>query len=490
MSKTKLYGRIVMFGALCLLGFGTMVSLVAVFSQAALPKFVQVDAGNSHSIALDERGNVWVWGANQYSQLGYTTAPIAVFPMEKLSARSFGGKKIAAIAANGSYNMALDESGNIWEWGTVQGNSGLKLISEVPAKLLLGDNVKIKKIAAGSSHSMAIDADGNLWSWGRNHYGQLGDGTETDRQFPVIIEKKHFDGESLLEVSAGNLHSIAISESGSVWTWGANDYGQLGNGRFANQNRPVRIDSNAFDRKKVKAVTAGIRYCMVLDEMGFVWTWGNSEVGQLGDTTSARSTPDMLLSTRFDGKQIRTIAVGGRYSVAIDEEGCVWTWGDNAEGELSDGTRINRQTPTMIPVRKFDERQVDAIGAGASHVITTDEFGSLWAWGNNLYRQLGGDWTRTSSLLPKLAYESPASSRLDSSNIFLYVLLGILAAGSLALNVVLLMFVIKIRNDSANTHLLLFNELTNSQEKMLTEFSKIERKIGSHPKKNKQTFEQ
>ena len=233
-------------------------------------------------------------------------------------------------------------------------------------------------IVGGLYYSLALEGgDGSLWAWGYNDYGQLGDGTTMDQHTPVFI------GSGYSDVSAEYFHVLALKSNGSLWAWGYNDYGQLGDGTTTNRLVPTFIDSGYI------AVSAGHGHSLALKSDGSLWAWGHNNYGQLGDgTTTDRHTPV------FIGSGYSAIAVGSIHNLALKNDGSLWAWGFNSDGRLGDGTTVNKLEPTLIG------NGYSAIAAGGKHSLALKSDGSLWAWGDNYYGQLG-DGTNDESVSPR-----------------------------------------------------------------------------------------
>lgn len=181
---------------------------------------------------------------------------------------------------------------------------------------------RITDIAAGYSHSAAITEDGYLYTWGSNDKGQLGDGTTTSSRVPVLIP---LDGKKAVSVSAGTEFTAAITEDGSLYMWGANDRGQLGDGSTTNSSTPRLID---IDGKKVRAVSLGYLHTAAITEDGSLYTWGANGKGQLGDgSVTAKSTPVRI--TLGSGESVSRVSAGNYHTAAVTESGSLYVWGAN-----------------------------------------------------------------------------------------------------------------------------------------------------------------
>lgn len=240
-------------------------------------------------------------------------------------------------------------------------------------------------VAAGETHTCLLTGDGAVWCWGANSYGQLGDGTRTSRRVPVPVIGLT---SGVQAIAVGGHHTCAVTAGGDVLCWGRNNYGQLGDGTTYLRTQPVPVR----DLAQANSVTAGYAHTCAGRNDGTAVCWGSNTSGQLGDNTSiARRTPVVVSGLT----QVRTIAAGGAHTCASLDDGGARCWGNNYSGQLGDGTRTYRRTP--VPVSGLDN--VIAIGAGGSHSCALTASGTLACWGNNYYGQLG-DGTTSQRLVP------------------------------------------------------------------------------------------
>jgi len=247
-------------------------------------------------------------------------------------------------------------------------------VSIVNAKMYVVDTSKFVQIAAGDAHNIALKADGSLWAWGNNSYGQLGDGSTVSKITPVQIGTAK-DWKSIV---AGGWQTLALKIDGSLWAWGNNNSGQLGDGSTVNKNTPVQIGT----AKDWKIIAAGYNHTIALKADGSLWAWGNNNSGQLGDGSTVNKNSPLLIGSEKDWI---TITAGSDHTIALKADGSLWAWGANSYGQLGDGSNISKITPVQIGTAKYWKTTL----AGFSHTVALNIDGSLWAWGNNNSGQLG-----------------------------------------------------------------------------------------------------
>lgn len=241
------------------------------------------------------------------------------------------------------------------------------------------------KLVAGYYHTVSLVSSGEVYSWGFGDRGQLGAGIWSARVTPVMAKGLNH----VIDIHSGVRGSMALRQDGTVWTWGANENGQLGNGMTIDVNEPVQVAGLSG----IKAISGGLGYHgMALSENGTVWTWGRNANGELGNGTTIQQNTPVPVTGLND---VTAIATGGYFSLALKSDGTVWAWGVNGDGELGDGTRMDRYTPVQVA----GLTDVVAIAAGGSHSLAVKQDGTVWAWGKNTYGMLG-DGTRTNRTTP------------------------------------------------------------------------------------------
>jgi len=261
-------------------------------------------------------------------------------------------------------------------WGyNFQGQlgDGSTALRNTPTTIVGG--VEYIQIAAGANHTLALKQDGTVWSWGYNNWGQLGDGTFTSQTSPQQVP-------GLINVSAiaaGVYHSLALKQNGSVWSWGNNSSGQLGDGTFASQTSPQQVPGLS----NVSAIAAGIYHSLALKQNGSVWSWGYNYYGQLGNGNFIyRQNHPVAVSNLIN---VSAIAAGGFHSLALKQNGSVWSWGYNYHGQLGNGNFATQNHPVAVS----NLINVSAIAAGGYHSLALKQGGSVWSWGYNYLGQLG-----------------------------------------------------------------------------------------------------
>jgi len=236
----------------------------------------------------------------------------------------------------------------------------------------------------GSFHSCAIKSDGTVWCWGYNGEGELGDDTTTNRYTPVQVVNL----TNVVSVAAGCSHTCALKSDGTVWCWGYNGEGELGDNTTTDRYTPVQV----VNLTNVVSVAAGCSHTCALKSDGTVWCWGYNGYGQLGDnTTTDRYTPVQVVNLT----NVVSVAAGDSHSCALKSDGTVWCWGFNSDGELGDNTTTDRYTPVQVSRLT----NVLSVAAGGRHTCALKSDGTVWCWGYNGYGQLG-DGTTTNRYTP------------------------------------------------------------------------------------------
>lgn len=353
-------------------------------SSATPLSVVAIAAGGAHTLAIRSNGGALAWGDNFYGQLGDGTSNDRTIPV---SVGNLTG--VTAVAGGGSHSLALKSDGTVrgWGWngyGQLGDNTTVSQVNAPPVQAtgLTG----VAAIAgADANHSIALKSDGTVWGWGDNLYGQLGDGTTTQRSAPVQVSPL----SGATAVAAGTTHTLALKSDGTVWGWGRNANGQLGNGATANnQNTPVQMGTFS----DITAIAGGYEHSIALKADGTVWAMGYNDFGQLGNATVVGSSSPVQVCASGETSPcanflagIVAVAADRAHSMALKNDGTVWAWGQNGNGEVGDGSTANRTTPVQVG----GLTGVVAIAGGDYHSVALKSDGTLWAWGRNADGQLG-----------------------------------------------------------------------------------------------------
>ena len=297
-------------------------------------EITQIAAGDSHSAAVTKDGDLYMWGTNGSGQLGIQSNVASNIPVKVNNSSSTLPEKSVKYVALGTYHSAaITKYGSLymWEYNNYgQLGNGSTTNSYTPVKIM--ENVAA--VSLGDYHSAAITKDGSLYMWGENSDGQLGNGSTTNRSTPVKIM------ENVATVSLGAWHSAAITKDGSLYMWGYNNYGQLGNGSSGNYEKsvsPIKIMEN------VAAVSLGAWHSAAITKDGSLYMWGENSDGQLGNGTTNNLTRPQRIAVN-----VQSVELYGSYTTAISKDGGLYTWGYNLNGRLGNGTTTNSYTPIKI----------------------------------------------------------------------------------------------------------------------------------------------
>jgi alpha-tubulin suppressor-like RCC1 family protein len=282
----------------------------------------------------------------------------------------------AAVAVDGIRGVGWGANGDGWV------GDGTTTVRTAPVDIV-GFGNGVKQLSSGWQHSLGLLSDGTVWGWGSNDTGDVGDGTTTSRHAPVPVSGLG----NVVEVSAGGGFSLALKADGTVWAWGGNTVGQLGLG-FASDNpqlTPVQVPGLSA----VKHISAGFSFAMALLTDNTVRTWGGNGFGQLGtgSTSAFSATPVPVLGLI----SVTQISAGSDFAMALLTDHTLRSWGDNFTGELGNGTTVNRSLPGTVPGLS----NVLSVSAGWVQTVAALADGTARSWGSNRNGELGDGTTAT-----------------------------------------------------------------------------------------------
>lgn len=328
-----------------------------------LSDITKIVAGDRQTALLKQDGTVWAWGGNDVGQLGdgeiYTKE--ATKPVQVLSPEGEGFlTDIVDIAAATHSMVALKKDGTVVTWGINTygqlGNTNGTAVRPVYVVDCYGQKLNgVIDISAARDHGAAVKTDGTVWTWGRNDYGQLGDNS-TFATCPYAVQVLDSTGNDYLtnikQVSVGYAYVAALSKDGTVWSWGVGTSGQMGNGAKTTKKLPVQ----ATGVENVTKIVAGNGTTTVLKQDGTVWGWGNNRYGTIGYGASSTTTSNAnyLKTTQMQVKidattnleNVKDIAGGNETKYALTKDGIVYGWGLNSIGEIGDTTTTNKNYAT------------------------------------------------------------------------------------------------------------------------------------------------
>ena len=342
-------------------GDGTTVIRGSPVGVANLGAIKAIAAGDQHTLAVRADGTVWSWGAPYSGALGTGSNDPALLPVQVP-----GLFNAVSVAAGTAHSFALMADGTVYAWGNnLVGQLGVGDTdghnTPVPVSALTGTIA----IAAGGGHTIALKADGTVWAFGRNDFGLLGNGTIT----PYSATPVQVPGlANIVAIATGSgWHNLAVTADGRLHAWGRNNFGQIGDGTTTDRPAPVQIAAAGV----VKGAAAGIGHSVVLGANGTLRTWGANLHGQLGNGT----TVDSFVPISVPGLTgVTSVSAGLTHNVVLKADGTVWAWGANSNnGQLGDGSFIER----LSPVHVTGVSAVRAIATGGQHSIVIMPMASI-----------------------------------------------------------------------------------------------------------------
>ena len=370
----------------------------------------QIAAGSEFTMAIESDGTLSTWGNNSSGQLGNGTSGTSI---NTNLGQLTGSETWTAVAAGPDFAAAIASDNTLWTWGDNtsgqlgNGTSGTSTSTDTPG-LLAAQRASMtwSAVSAGSNFMVGISSsDGTLWSWGNNTSGQLGNGTNTTHSTdstPTQVGTATWSA-----VSAGSNFVVAIKTDGTLWTWGDNSTGQLGQAP-ANRFVPTQVGTATW-----LSVAAGSNFVVALKSDRSLWTWGSNSKGQLGNETSGTGTTtpgQIAITSTFSGVTFTAVAAGNDFALALTSTGALWSWGNNANGQLGNGSS---GSSTNAPGRVSGSETWNTVAAGSNFTIATATDSSLWAWGNNDSGQLGDNSTAL--------HASPEEIISSGFTVFVYV---------------------------------------------------------------------
>ncbi|MBI4945906.1 MAG: T9SS type A sorting domain-containing protein [Bacteroidetes bacterium] len=298
-----------------------------------------MSSGRTHSLVICDDGTVMAWGQNTYGQLGDGTTTMRTVPVHVLAGTSGCTTNlcnIISVSGGVDHSLALKNDGTVWAWGTnTYGQIGDGTTTNRFTPVQVSGLTGIIAVEAGNMLSLALKSDGTVMAWGYNTNGSVGDGTTTDRHAPVQVSGL----TGIKSLSCFWIHTIVLKNDGTVWTWGFNGYGQLGDGTGTDRHIPIQVSGIP----PVTVVSAGELFCLVVANDSTVWAWGDNTYGQL--TTIGGATPKQIPGLTG----IIDVSGGEQHSLFLKSDGTVLSCGFNWYGQVGNGT-LSWTSPTLTQV--------------------------------------------------------------------------------------------------------------------------------------------
>jgi alpha-tubulin suppressor-like RCC1 family protein len=354
--------------------YGAITSSVATLAVAPPLASGQIAAGIGFNVAVAVDGTVWTWGYNDDGELGDGSFTDSYTPVPAV-----GLSNIVTVASeeDAFFALALDSQGKVWSWGgggyygELGQSNGLDYSQNIAGQVWGLSN--IVSITAEEQSGIALRSDGTVWAWGYDEYGELGDGTDINRDYakPVI------GLTNAIAIGAGDDHAFALCADGTVWGWGGNDRGQLGIGsNSVAQYAPVQVTALT----NVVEIAGAYKSSIAARSDGMVMTWGDNYLGELGNGTNGNGT-DSSVPIEVPGlSNIVAVAGGDNNFLAFNTNGNLFVWGFGGDGELGNGT----ENSTNVPIPVVGVSNVVAIAGGAASMLAMTANGKIYEWGQFL----------------------------------------------------------------------------------------------------------
>ncbi|MCE9574879.1 MAG: tandem-95 repeat protein [Deltaproteobacteria bacterium] len=363
------------------LGDGTMNDYGTPHRVGAGTNWASVAVGSYHTCATRTDGTLWCWGGNTWGEVGTGNTTDVLVPTQVGTATNWG-----QVSADIGLTCGRQTNGTLWCWGsnyygTVgDGTNGSGTDRYTPVQI--GNLTTWAAVSAGFYHSCAIRTDGTIWCWGLNDKGQLGDNTTTLRNAPTQVGTS----TAWASVDAGGSHSCGRRTNGTVWCWGSNAFGQLGDGTVQQRLAPAQVGAAT----NWASVSSGYETTCALTTTGIMDCWGHNVTGGTGLGIGDANTP-MAVGSATDWGAV----AGGTLTTCGLRAGSPWCWGGNFAGQLGNNSQISEQ----IPVAAAGTAKFTAISSGGGHSCAIGADNTLWCWGVNYAGQLG-DGTTSDKLSP------------------------------------------------------------------------------------------
>ncbi|WP_170266625.1 choice-of-anchor D domain-containing protein [Brevifollis gellanilyticus] len=403
--------------------------------------------GNNDLVLLWAHTKLAAWGWNEHGTLGDGTLVQRDAPVMVDRTGVLADKTIVQVSCGTYHTLALTTEGRVYAWGkngflgftaTTPGSFSLPapVNTDSGVSALHGKTV-VAVAAGGDSYSLALCSDGSLVSWGYNPFGQLGDNSQTSREMPVLVNTtaglSALAGKTVTSIAAGESFNLALCSDGSLVSWGRNHYGQLGDNSQTNRWVPVLVDRelgrSALAGKAVRSLAAAASSSLVLCEDGSVVGWGLNQHGNLGDGTMTNRLTPTVMNTEagvsfLHGRQVTSLVAGQQHTIILCSDGTLAACGWAYQGRLGmgpsetwDRSVFPRQVNAISGQSALFGKTVTALSAGLTHSMALCSDGTVVAWGDNTYGQIGKGSTQSSYFTAVAVNTAPGTSALAGQRV-------------------------------------------------------------------------
>lgn len=344
---------------------------------------------------------LFAWGGNRHGQLGLKNCEPCCTPYKLGLLNRLNKSDIKLICCGSIHTIALMKTGIIYVWGHNNENQlgfGDYIDRYSPKELVFSKKHRkyklpiIESISCGSNHTIALTKSGTMYSWGDNGDGQLGIGDYCRHKIIYELKVSMYSNKKLPQmklVSCGENNTVAVSYCNEIYAWGCNEFGQLG---FGNNNDndhtfPERLKlPTRFDTSGIDSISCGSNHTVCLTKSGKIYVWGDNSCRQLGlgDDNDRYFPRELILPKKYNELHVRSIICGGYHTVALTKCNTLYVWGDNDEGQLGLGDTNEQYKP-----QKLSLTNVESVSCGLLHTTAITYFGQIYVWGQNCFGQLG-----------------------------------------------------------------------------------------------------
>ena len=356
---------------------------------SGLSNITKIAAGHIHSLALKSDGTVWAFGNNGSGQLGNGLTSDSCTPVQVLINSTTALTNVVEIGAGAAHSIARKSDGSVWAWGSnLYGQIGDGTNTDRHYAVQVSGVSSAIGIASGAYHNLALISGGSVKSWGRNNFGQLGNNSTSDSNSAVNVSSL----SDATQVGAGGYHSLAVraNTSGQLKAWGNGGDGQLGNNSTSNALTPVDMkDTLGVVFTGAGFVAGGVNFTTVTTTGGKVWSTGNDGRGQQG-RGCAGATTGLAKIGSFTGVSKAFPGPTGEHAVSLQSDSTARGWGRNEYGQVGNGSTSDQCSPvTVVDSMNSAVSSFTAISGGGLHSLGLKSDGTVWSWGDNTYCQLG-----------------------------------------------------------------------------------------------------